>query len=263
MKSQENASGKPLADVNWLYNHHNAKLKERTAFALQLAQYKPQSIVDLGCASGLWLELLDKYMPDNCTFIGIDSDKAALTIAYEKSRHWKHESSFIQLNIEDDVSKIPSADLTLAFNIFPYIKNLDKFIAALSSRVPKGKLVIRQYDGASIRFGPMDTHERQKIEVSLRVATEGSQRFRHYDMDRTFEALYKSNYTNIDSSFELFERTAPFDTSFIPYYEEMLNWTCDHISEQASEYLKLWLSKDPKHTMPRYFYEVDLVTFVS
>lgn len=24
-------------------------------------------IVDLGCASGLWLELLDKYIPDNCT----------------------------------------------------------------------------------------------------------------------------------------------------------------------------------------------------
>ncbi len=72
MISQENASGRPLADINWLSNHHKAKLRERTAFAMQLAQYKPNSIVDLGCASGLWLELLDKYMPSECTFTKIN-----------------------------------------------------------------------------------------------------------------------------------------------------------------------------------------------
>lgn len=263
MKSQENESGKPLADIEWLYNHHNAKLKERRAFALQLAKFMPKSIVDLGCASGLWLELLDDYMPDDCTFIGIDSDEAALTVALEKSKNWKHKASFIQLDLECDASKIPSADLTLAFNIFPYIKNLDKFIYILSNRTPKGRIAIRQYDGASIRFGPMDTYNRQRIEASLRVATEGSQKFRHYDMDRTFESLYKSKYKNIISGFELFERSAPFDSDFIPYYEEMLDWTCNHISEQASEYLKQWLEEDLGHKMPRYFYEVDLVAFVS
>lgn len=37
MKTQENASGKPLADALWLENHHRAKLPERTAFAQKLA----------------------------------------------------------------------------------------------------------------------------------------------------------------------------------------------------------------------------------
>lgn len=263
MISQENASGKPLADVNWLYNHHKAKLMERTAFAVRLAEFAPKSIVDLGCASGLWLELLDQYMPADSIFIGIDSDEEALSIAKERSKVWKHKTSFLQLNIEDDMHKIPSADLTLAFNIFPYINDLENFITILSKRTPKGRLAIRQYDGASIRFGPMDTFERQKIESSLRVATENSQKFRHYDMDRTFEALYKSNYENINSRFELFERSAPFREDFIPYYRDMLNWTCEHLSEQSSDYLRQWLKEDPEYKMPRYFYEVDLVALVS
>ena len=124
-------------------------------------------------------------------------------------------------------------------------------------------LAIRQYDGASIRFGPMDTYERQKIETSLRVATDGSQKFHHYDMDRTFEALHKSDYKTIKTSFELFERSAPFGNDFIPYYRDMLNWTCDHISEQSSNYLKQWLQEDSEYSIPRYFYEVDLVILVS
>ena len=210
MNSQENSSGKPLADANWLEVHHRAKLPERSAFARRLVELHPNSIVDLGCASGLWLDLLNKFMPDECVFIGIDSDKESLNIAKKKSKSWNRKSDFIQMDLENDVLKIPPSDITLAFNIFPYIKDLDSFINALSLRVPRGTLAIRQYDGASIRFGPMSTSERQDMEVSLRIATENSQKFHHYDLDRTFNALRKSAYINSDYSFELFERTSPF-----------------------------------------------------
>ena len=60
MISQENSTGRPLADAKWLENHHRAKLPERTAFAKKLAKLNPKNIVDLGCATGLWLELLDR-----------------------------------------------------------------------------------------------------------------------------------------------------------------------------------------------------------
>ncbi len=55
MISQENSTGRPLADAKWLENHHRAKLPERTAFAKKLAKLNPKNIVDLGCATGLWL----------------------------------------------------------------------------------------------------------------------------------------------------------------------------------------------------------------
>lgn len=262
MLSQENSTGKPLADPNWLYAHHIAKLPERTAFAKRLAGLHPKSVVDLGCATGLWLELLDKYFPNECEFIGIDCDNESLNIAINKSKCWKRKVSFIQLDLEKDVSQIPAGDLTLAFNVFPYIQDLDSFVKTLSLRLPHGTLAIRQYDGASIRFGPMKTSERQEMESDLRVATESSKKFYHYDMDRTFQALRKSFYEHIELNFELFERTSPFPEDFIPYYQETMIWTCQHLSQASSERFRKWMSEDPD-MINRYFYEVDLVALLS
>ncbi len=262
MFSQENSSGRPLADANWLENHHRAKIPERAAFAKRLAALRPKSLVDLGCASGLWLELLDQFLPDDCEFIGIDSDKGSLELAAARSKSWKRKVSFRQMDIEKDASQIPPCDLTLAFNIFPYIADLEAFINALSLRSPRGTLAVRQYDGASIRFGPMDTADRQKMEMDLRIATEKSQKFHHYDLDRTFEALHRSAYTKFDFGFELFARTSPFEADFIPYYEGTLLWTCQQLSDASAERLHKWIAEDPLGAN-RYFYEVDLVALLS
>lgn len=262
MYSEENSSGKPLANSKWLENHHYAKLPERTAFAKRLAELKPNKIVDLGCATGLWLELLNKYLPTECEFVGIDSDKESLNIAISKSQAWSRKTSFIQLDIEKDVELIPSADLTLAFNIFPYIKDIDTFLNVLGTKKSHGTLAVRQYDGASIRFGPMSTAVRQKIEQELQIATGYSEKFKHYDMDRTFTALQNSPFKKCEYNFELFERFSPFEPEFIPYYKGTLLWTCEHISEQSSEILRKWLNED-MCSENRYFYEVDLVALLS
>lgn len=261
MISQENSSGKPLADSNWLEHHHQAKIPERRAFAKRLAALNPKKIIDLGCATGLWFDLLNQELPEDCEFVGIDSDAQSLSIALERSKRWDRKISFMQLDLEKDAPLIPAGDITLAFNIFPYINNLESFIKVLSSRIPRGLLAIRQYDGASIRFGPMQTSERQKIEISLRVATENSQKFYHYDMDRTFSVLHKSGYKNCQYNFELFERTSPFSNDFLPYYEEMLNWTCQHLSDNSAKYLHNWMNTET--LKDKYFYEVDLVALLS
>lgn len=262
MYSEENSSGKPLANSSWLENHHRAKIPERTAFAIKLAKLQPKKIVDLGCATGLWLELLNKMLPIDCEFIGIDSDMESLEIAISRSKSWSRKTSFIQLDIEKDASLIPSADLTLAFNIFPYIRNIDIFLNILATKSAHGTLAVRQYDGASIRFGPMPTVMRQKIEQDLQTATGNSEKFRHYDLDRTFMALRNSAYTNFEYNFELFKRISPFDQDFMPYYRGTLLWTSQHISDASAEFLNKWMNEDI-HLENRYFYEVDLVALLS
>lgn len=262
MISQENSIGKPLADTSWLEIHHRAKLPERISFGKKLAEFQPKSIVDLGCASGLWLELLNQILPSECEFIGIDSDPESLNIAITKSKSWNRKVSFLQLDLEEDAAKIPPADITLAFNIFPYIQDLDKFIQTLAARPSSGVLAVRQYDGASIRFGPMSTSDRQKMELDLRLATETSQKFHHYDLDRAFTALRRSAYKKFQYSFELFERVSPFESDFIPYYTETLEWTLHHLSDASAERLRAWIKDDPNLTN-RYFYEVDLVALLS
>lgn len=262
MITEENSTGKPLANSNWLEKHHNAKIPERTKFAKRLVELKPQKVVDLGCASGLWLDLLNQIFPKECEFVGIDSDEEALAIAMKRSKSWKRKVSFLKLDIEKETFKIPPADLTLAFNIFPYINNLDNFINAIIEKNPNGVLAVRQYDGASIRFGPMPTYERQQIEADLRVAMESNQKFHHYDLDRVFTVLKNSAYTHMTYEFELFERISPFDPNFIPYYEGTLSWTSQFLSEISSCFFDKWMQDDPS-MVNRYFYEVDLVALLS
>ena len=263
MYSEENSSGKPLANSSWLLNHHRAKLPERTAFAKKLAELHPKKIVDLGCATGLWLELLNEFISSECEFVGIDSDTESLEMAISRSSAWSRKTSFIQLDIEKDATLIPNADLILAFNIFPYIKNIDLFLKVLATKItPLGKLAVRQYDGASIMFGPMPTAIRQQIEQDLYNATGKSEKFKHYDLDRTFSALQNSAFTNFEYTFELFERISPFDKEFIPYYNGTMLWTCQHISEASSEYMNNWMNQDI-NLQGRYFYEVDLVALLS
>lgn len=262
MISRENSTGRPLADAIWLENHHKAKLPERTAFARRLAELHPNSVLDLGCASGLWLELLNEIFPKECEFIGVDSDEETLCLAKERSKSWNRKVSFLHLNLEQDVNQIPATDLTLAFNIFPYILDLNAFIEALFLSNPNGILAVRQYDGASIRFGPMSTSERQNMEADLRVATENSNKFHHYDLDRTFVALQNSSYKHKHYEFELFERSSPFQNDFVSYYKDTLEWTCQHISEYSAQKLRRWIDEDP-FMKNRYFYEVDLIALLS
>lgn len=264
MTNRHNPTGKPLAAADWLEAHHRAKLPERKAFASRLASLSPTRVVDLGCATGLWLDLLNDVLPLECEFVGIDSDGESLTLAKERASEWDRPTEFLSIDLESEANSIPAADLTLAFNVFPYIDDLAEFLAVLDRRAPRGTLAVRQYDGASIRFGPMPTAARQSIEVSLRTAVETSQQFKHYDLDRVFASLAASRYELQTTEFELFARSSPFPEDFIDYYLGTLDWTIDLLSPNAAATLEAWRS-DPAGLSrgSRYFFEVDLVAIVS
>jgi SAM-dependent methyltransferase len=258
----ENALGKPLADVTWLEAHHRAKLPERTAFARRLAALRPRRIVDLGCAGGHWLGLLNEVLPPECEFVGVDGDEAALGLASQRAQHWQRPVSFVNLELETDVPDIPAADLTLAFNVFSYIQDLGSFLSSLAGRQPAGVLAVRQYDGASIRFGPMPTIDRQQLESTLRASTSRSARFNHYDLDRAFDLLHRSPYKQGTYEFELFVRVSPFPDEFLDYYRQTLEWTRDLLSAVSTEKLDAWIRRGDEVPY-RYFLEVDLVAMLS
>jgi hypothetical protein len=121
---------------------------------------------------------------------------------------------------------------------------------------------VRQYDGASIRFGPMPTEKRQEMEMNLRIATENKNHFSHFDLDRTFNALQQSQYNHCTCDFEVFHRTSPFPQEFLPYYEGTLLWNLQFLSERSAKYLKEWMNED-KNLERRYFLGVDLVAILS
>jgi SAM-dependent methyltransferase len=253
-----NASGRPLASPEWLEAHHIAKLAERRRFAEMLAQLEPQRVIDLGCGTGLWLELLDEVLPTACKLVGVDSDRDALALAEERSNRWQRAVTFEELDLESDLARVPEGDMTLAFNVFQYLKDAARLVVAIADK--GGALVVRQYDGAALRFGPMESRLRNSIETSLRASVASSDQFRHYDLDRVYTLLETAPFHHRKIDFELFSRTTPFADGFIPYYEATLAWMLDLLSEDAAQALQAWLAA---RDSGRYFFEVDLTAVLS
>lgn len=261
MTKWHNESGRPLSSMSWLLAHHAAKLPERTQFASSLLETKTKKIVDLGCGPGLWLDIFDKLADPDCEFIGIDSDEKTIIEAQKIAKNWKRKSTFLV----DDITQsenIPEADLMLAFNIFPYIKEPDIFLETVRVKLAiNGRLSVRQYDGATIRFGPMEHTNRISMDNSLYASAVGTKSFHHYDLDRVFEMLQRSSYSQKKIDFELFRRIAPYPDEFFEYYRNTIEWTLGYISESAGEELENWYRKFilDSNSNPSYFVEVDLV----
>lgn len=257
-----NSTGRPLASAAWLETHHRAKLSERKRFAEMLAQLRPTRVVDLGCGTGLWLGLLDSLLPPTCEFIGLDSDSGALTAASARAEGWRRKVHFEQCDLDADAASIPSADLTLLFNVVSYLEDPADLLATLAEGTQRGAVAIRQYDGDALRFGPMATEVRALIEASLDSSVSSSEQFRHYDMDRVFSLLHGPWFATRDIDFELFQRVAPFPQEFKDYCEASLQWTEDLLSEESASLLSEWRQLflgDGRG----YWFEVDLTAVLS
>lgn len=267
MTGWHNESGRPLASDEWLEAHHQAKLPERKAFAHLICKRSPTRIVDLGCGTGLWLDLLAEKLDPQCELVGVDTDRYNLDKASERLSRWPHKKKFELFDIDEGADKLPEADVFLAFNIFPYIKNLQGLLASIRSKLrPGGCLIVRQYDGALLRMGPMESRDRQLIDISLMTSIMGSSQFKHYDLDRVFETLTRSDFPECSIDFEVFRRVSPYPPEFKKYFLNTVEWTRKYVSDDAGERLKYWIeprSDGVSEKHPSYFVEVDLVAWLS
>ncbi len=259
-----NSSGQPLSSSEWLKNHHLAKLPERKEFIKRLLKdFRPKQIIDLGCGTGLWLDLFNEFVSDDCEFIGIDNDSNSISEAENISKSWNRQSKFIVCDIFNEKDKIPNGDLFLAFNIFPYISNAKLFLEIIQSKMNiNAKLAIRQYDGNTMRFGPMSSEDRLSMDNSLYSAVGNSNQFHHYDLDRVYTLISNSSFNNKNIMFEIFQRNTPFPNEFINYFEGTIEWNIHYLSEYDSEKLEKWYQEYKKNASV-YFVEVDLTAILS
>lgn len=264
MGTWRNATGHPLSSEAWLEAHHEAKLQERQRFARSLAQYKPSRIVDIGCGTGLWLDLLNQVIPPTCEFVGIDSDPRSLSAAEARATRWHRPSRFLVTDVEQEPDRIPVSDLVLAFNVLPYLPRAGWLVRELCARGSLRRFVLRQYDGSTIRLGPMSPEDRFVIDSSLHAALGPSGEFGHYEMDRAFALIGDGGLYPERIEFELTQRTAPFPQSFMKFFEATIDWMSVLLSEDAQERLQRNVARwQPMTPAGAYFAQVDLVAVLS
>lgn len=265
MGSWRNASGRPLSSIEWLDAHHRAKLQERTNFVQKILALQPRTIVDLGCGPGIWLDLINKLAPPDCELIGIDSDTDALNYTAMRAAGWQRPCHLSHVDFDREGVVVPIDSVVLAFNVFPYLDNAAQLIADVCEQLGgRGHLVVRQYDGNLLRFGPMAQHIRQNMDVALYASLSHSKQLKHYDLDRVFELIHTSGFANKNIEFENFCRQSPYDDDFIEYLINCLRWTGELVNEHSSEELEKWLGRYVgASAFPSYVVETELVAWLS
>jgi SAM-dependent methyltransferase len=228
----------------------------------RLVDLQPSRVLDLGCATGLWLEELNDLLPNGCEFIGVDSDAKALEEAAQRGKRWSRPHSFMPVDLNAPELTLPEADLVLFVNVSCYVSDLDRLLELVARA--STHVAVRQYDGANLRFGPMDPGDRAIIETSMRDAMDEEGELRHYDLDRLYAAIERSPFPHRHLSFEPYARTNPFPNGFEDYLEGTIWWMHKHLSEPAGGLLRSWW-EERKITpaCPTYFIEVDLIAMLS
>lgn len=266
MASWRNDSGKPLSSLSWLEAHHAAKLPERTQFIKDIISMNPGRIVDLGCGPGIWIDLISQHADLSCELYGIDADEKALSIAQERCMRWPQKMHFSCINLDSHAKDLPEADVYLAFNVFPYVRRIDELLEAIRKKLTiGGALIVRQYDGALLRLGPMDQRTRLIIDSALQASVLGSTQFRHYDMDRVFETINNSSFKNKTISFDTFHRVSPYPQEFLEYFYNSIQWIHDLVSEDAQKELVRWFKniQSDNSGVSSYCVESEMVAWLS
>lgn len=262
MNTWRNVTGKQLSSIDWLVTHHKAKLTERMNFVSKNISKSDKTIVDIGCGPALWLDLIDKIASDDCTFIGIDSDEDTIKYAKKWLNHGIEKNIFFNYDIENELEKIPSADVILVFNMFSYIKDPDVFLEKLKHKLnPNGRVIIRQYDDGILRVGPLEEETRKSIDNSLYSSLILSNEFSHYDMDRVFNVINLASYPVKKIEMELYYKVSPYSKEVEKYIKEHLLWEQGYVSDSDKLLLNNWIEKQFDNNS--YFLGVDLVSFLS
>lgn len=262
MAKWHNNSNKPLSSVEWLNIHHNAKLKEREEFIKKTFPEDVKSIMDLGSGPGLWLDLIHKNIHKNCKLIGVDVDSNAIELLKEKFAKWDRETCYIQCDLDKDIESLPKVDIILIFNIFCFFEDPLLILNKLKNKLNDGgKIIIRQYDGGTMRFGPMEEELRQNLNSSIYSAVSGSKQFNHYDIDRIINIIHKSNFENIQMEFETIQKFYPYTKEFELYLTETIKWNIEYSSNIVKSKLNEWYNANKLKNS--YFLEVDLVSILS
>ncbi|KRL52904.1 class I SAM-dependent methyltransferase [Furfurilactobacillus rossiae] len=263
MAGQRNTSGIQLSASGWLEDHNNAKKELRYKFAKEIAKQNPKSIIDIGCGTGLWLEIFNDVLPKNCKFIGIDLDENSLKEAKKRSMNNDRECEWIALDVNKEPEKIPSADLAFIFNFSSYIEDISAFLNQLTPEKGFKKIVIRQFLGDEIKFGPFNTHTQTNIDSSIKASMDGSKQIKYFDLDRLMNAVQKSNRKVVFQDFELFKAFSPFSDNAFPYIKGTAEWTAERVPDNERKAINKWIKKAEAKKDLLYFFSIDWLSILS
>ncbi len=214
-KSSIGPDGLELTDIQWLLDHHAAKISERCQMVDDLNVQPGDVVLDLGCGPGLWSAMFAQKVKPDGHIVGVDTSTELLAHAETRLKNEPlkdliryHKSDFSTIPLKDH-----SVDLVFFGNCFSYVTDHQKILDK-QKRVmkPGGRIVAKDFEGANIIFHPIDPVLTLRVITAAARALSDQRWASQFDflMGRKLHGLFrKSGLRNVSTNTYVIQKLSP------------------------------------------------------
>ncbi|MCY7297497.1 methyltransferase domain-containing protein [Alteromonas sp. a30] len=245
MNVANHKSGKPLASLDWLISHHEAKRDHRIAVVSKWPIRPGSKVLDIATGAGFWIPLIREKIGPAGSIYGIDIEEDLLQQAVIRNPNMDGYAPY-QVKL-CDMNKLDfpkgSFDVVYAGNCYSYSNDTSKLIAKHSDFVKQnGIFIVRQWDNTATIFSHVDADLLHEILFAACTNNINIGRFDNH-MGRNLPSLFQdAKLSTYDLSTDAIQFHAPLTTHEETYLRLKALWFAEQASLNiCASKLKIWL----------------------
>ncbi len=235
-----------FSSPGWLRAHHVVKEASRRRLIGHLTVNGQSRVLDLGCGPGLWFPYFVDHLDLTGCLVGLDRTIESLREARTKEELNDNVNVFV---VVGDALHLPfisnQFDIVLCTNVVEQVSE-PRFLIREALRVlrPDGRIVLREFDGATILYHPLDPSLQARIQLVLAQSASESRLGLNYLGGRTLPGLVQQ------AGFAVEERTSegtllvsPLTRDELRFVSGIAQWQLTaSIGSISAEDVKRWTS---------------------
>lgn len=236
-----NQQGIQLAAVDWLVDHHRAKERARRDMVDSLGVQPGDRVLDSACGPGLWSRLFAAKVVPGGGVVGLDFSPDLIDYARASQAHdrYGHAVEYVLGDFNDPPFAPASFDVVFLGNCLCYLPPVDiTDVIRRHQRLvrPGGRVVSKEFDGASVIFHPLASELTLKVVYSAAQAlgeAPSGPIFDNFVGRKTYGVFRKAGFRQVTTRSYAIQMVSPLTAEAKRYITGNAAW----YGQQAARYL--------------------------
>ena len=266
--------GLQLSSVQWLLDHHWAKLQERQRMVDDFDLQAGDTVLDLGCGPGLWTAMFAEKVGLKGKVVGVDFSPELIDYGCEclRASPLEDTADFALADFYAVPFADASFDVVFFGNCCAYVTDVPALFQE-HRRVtkPGGRVIAKEFDGGAVIFHPMDPHLLLKVleGAARRLVEDPSEPYFDNFVGRKMHGNFKAaGFHDVSTTTYAIQKVATLNEETKRYVMENGEWyerlTAHYLSDKdARRWSAAFEPASPSCILERedfYFCMVELVT---